>query len=230
MSILRAASLALIALAGCGGSERADNARPKSLDDAFKAFAARLPERADDATPLSANELAELARPDRTVAGLTIDRPIGTSVTDRPVLGWLAVTGADRYRVRLVALDAASSSRPIVDESTTASSLPFPARAEALTVGRQYVLEVTSEGGSPASGRSRFDVLPVPHRSRWKTISGDLESNERDPVRELLLAHAALRRGLFDEAERRLSTLLAARPHDPDAATLRRAMDSLLGR
>ena len=224
------ALLGLSAVA-CGGSEGDPAPQPRSLDAAYKAFAARLPDRANDARPLTAGELAALERPGLTNSGLEIHAPIGTSMTDRPILSWRQVPGAVWYRVRVTALDDGSASRPIVDETTFATSIPFPIRAEALVVGRSYALEVTTEGTEPLSGRSRFDVLPIPHRSRWKTIVGDLESNERDVVRDLLLAHAALRRGLFDEAQRRLAAFQSARPSDAaDGATLRRALDALLGR
>ena len=221
--------LGLCAVA-CGGSEHGQTPQPKSLDAAYKAFTARLPDRADEARPLTAGELAALERPGLTNAGLEIKAPIGRSLTDRPFVGWRALPGAKRYRVRITALDDGPSSRPIVDETTSAEGIPFPTRAVALAVGKTYALEVTTEGTAPASGRSRFDVLPIPYRSRWKTIAGDLASNEPDPVGELLLAHAALRRGLIEEADRRLRAFQSVRPNDADGATLRRALDALLGR
>ena len=54
--------------------------------------------------------------------------------------------------------------------------------------------------------------------------------NEHDAVRDLLIAHAALRRGMFDEAERRLTAFETARPKDADAASLRLTLDALVAR
>lgn len=223
-------TLLTLAIVSCGGSDPGGTSRPEGLLAAYRAFAARVPDRADEIRPLTASEFTGMEAPGLTSSGLQIRGPIGRSLTDRPLLSWLAAPGADRYRVRLTALDGASSSRPIVDETTPATSIAFPMRAEALAVGMSYVLEVATEGGKSASGRSRFDVLPVPHRSRWKTLVGELESNEKDAVRDLLLAHAALRRGLIDEAERRLALFDAARPRDADAAALHTRLDVLLGR
>jgi hypothetical protein len=189
------------------------------LEASAKAVAARHPEMKADLEPLSADELANATTPGYAVVGLWVLDPVGISTSDRPTVRWIRFAGAKTYEVQIEA-----DGRKLFAEATADDHVAFPARLEPLVVGTRYVVHVRVADPKPPQGEvlgfGEFTVLPVPRRAAWRTIVGDVESNEPAAIRDLLVAHWAIRRQLFGEALRRADAWSTAHPGDPAARPL----------
>jgi hypothetical protein len=224
---LAIAAIALtVVLVSRSGKEGASLPTDAQLAASAKAVGARHPELRLDAEPMSATDLAKVEAPGYVPSALWILEPVGMATTDRPMLRWLRVEGARAYDVRLEA-----AGREILRESTTDDHLAIPARREPLAVGTPYVLRVLANFAEPRleaqTCRSEFTVLPIPHRAGWRSIVGDVESNEPAPIRDLLVAHLALRKGLLGEALRRADAWSLTHPGDPAGRPLLEALSRL---
>lgn len=193
------------------------------LEASTRAVAARHPESRAELAPLSAEELAAAAPTGYAVGGMWLLDPVGVSPTDRPTIRWIRAPGATTYEAEIE-----GDGRKLFAERTTDDHVAFPARMEPLVVGTRYRARVrVADANSPrgeAFGLAEFTVLPVPHRAAWRTIVGDVESNEPASIRDLVVAHWATRRSLFGEALRRADAWSAAHPGDPAARPLLEAL------
>lgn len=193
------------------------------LDASAAAVAARHPEMKLDLAPLTAAELSALTAPVWPCGAFLLE-PVGATATDRPTVRWLAIDGATEYQVTIEGPGAALP----IHATTKDLAYPWPARVDPPAVGSTYTVVVRAEvGAKPGDApfaRSEFTVLPAGKRASWRSLVGDVESNEPASVRDLLIAHAALRRGLFAEALRRTDAASLARPHEPAARPLLTAL------
>ncbi len=218
------AALASIGLAVVLTTKSGSSTGPKlstaaQLEAAAKAVTARHPEMKAELEPLSTEEFARAGVGGYAVVGLWVLDPVGVSMTDRPTIRWIRVAGAKSYEVQVEA-----EGRTIFAETATDDHVAFPPRLEPLVVGTPYLVKVRVRDPEPAAGPAygvaQFTVLPVPRRAAWRTIVGDVESNEPASVRDLLVAHWAMRRNLFGEALRRADAFSTAHPGDPAARPL----------
>lgn len=202
----------------------------EQLDASAAAVAARHPEMRLDVTPLTKAELEALEAPRCAQCSVVILEPVGVSVSDRPSIRWRGNPRAKAYEVNVYARGVHVKVR------TEGDSITYPARADPLPVGVACTLEIYGEiraefATDPTDyleARQEFTVLSVPKRSAWRTLVGDVESNEPASIRDLLLLHAALRLGMLGEALHRADAFAtaAANPRDeaarPVIATLAR--------
>lgn len=215
--------LAIVLTAKSGAPRGPTLSTAAQLSASAKAVASRHPERKADLDPLSAEELGNAGTAGYAVVGLWILDPVGVSTSDRPTVRWIRLAGARTYEVQIEA-----DGRKLFAETTTDDRVAFPARLEPLVVGARHLVTVrVKEPDLPqgaAHGVAEFTVLPVPHRAAWRTIVGDVESNEPASIRDLLVAHWAIRRRLFGEALRRADAFSTAHPGDAAARPLLEAL------
>jgi len=222
------AALASVGLAIVLTTRSSPSSGPKlstaaQLEASAKAVALRHAELKTELAPLSSEELASAGATGYAVCGMWLLDPVGVSTTDRPTVRWIRFAGAKTYEAQIEA-----EGKTLFAGTTTDDHIAFPARLEPLVAGTRYVVRVRVADPKPPQGEAfgfgEFTVLPVPHRASWRTIVGDVESNEPASIRDLVVAHWALRRSLFGEALRRADAWSTAHPGDPAARPLLEAL------
>ena len=151
--------------------------------------------------------------------------PAGKVLVGRPSFRWEAGGGTGRWRVTL----STDEGDEIWSSDAEAGSLSFPGSAAALAPGARYIWEAAGTGpfGSEG-GRRAFDVASEAEIAAFAQASAAIEARVPAPLRPLVRAQWALRRGLYEAAERDAAEFLAAHPGDPvGTATLAAARGAL---
>lgn len=234
---LSAAALVVAVVAGVlvarsGPASGPESSIARRLADSARSVAVRHPEMRTELEPLTEAELSSATTHRPTVAcGVAIVEPVGASASDRPVVRWRG-TRAATYIVEVRSGGASKFRR-----AASGERLDYPAEIEGLEPGVVHEVIVRPDAAAgpatPDAGctsTARFEVLAVPHRVRWASITGDVRSNEPEAIRELVLAHGAFRRRLFGEALRHVEAFEAGHPGVGGAARpIRDALERLLG-
>jgi hypothetical protein len=137
--------------------------------------------------------------PGATLRGdCTILTPSGTILEGRPSFRWWSTLPAERWRVSL----HTAAGAPLWSARAVETELAFPREAADLTAGG-FLVEIRGEGGPrELLARRVFEVAEDEDRDLWKRAQVAIDTHAGEPLGALLKAHWALRRDLFDEAER----------------------------
>jgi hypothetical protein len=146
--------------------------------------------------------------------------PLGTFVRDpRPQFTWTKMSDGATYRVEIY-----DDARKLVLESQPLQGLEWTPDRD-LTRGREYVWQVVAMSGGkrivapqPPSAEAHFGVIDESAAARLAAISKTYGQSH------LLLAAAAAREGLLDDARRELDALAALNPHSATVANLARSL------
>lgn len=166
--------------------------------------------------PVSASE-REAVLDDRPRAGISIVEPVGLLLDVPSKVSWTAPP--DDTEVRLVVVDAQGETLGSVSSRGKSVEMPGRARMEA---GGRYVLEVTGDGALGSSTlRRSFAVATNDARATWGKAAAAIRAEAPPELAEVLVAHAAARRGLLVEAFRVAEARAAANPDDAEASAIR---------
>ena len=103
--------------------------------------------------------------------------------------GWLEVAGAEEYVVSI-----RSGPTEVVNATTKAPAFAYPTNRDPLIVGTPYEVRVEAalapNRNARPYGRSEFTVLGAPKRAAWRSLVGDIDSNEPASIRDLLIAQS----------------------------------------
>ncbi len=169
-----------------------------------KELARAHPELFGDFAPLSHGE--RLAPLPAVRAGATsLVYPAGRILETRPTFRWAAGPGEAEREIVLRAAGGAVVYRL----RARASPLEYPADAPALEPGGQY-----SWALSGADERA-FAVATDEERAAFESAVAVVRSQAPAAIRDLLIAHLALRRGLLGEAEKAVLDYGEVAPTDP---------------
>ncbi|MCI0589664.1 MAG: hypothetical protein L0323_22845 [Planctomycetes bacterium] len=169
-----------------------------------KALARAHPELFGDFAPLSRGErLAPL--PAVRAGAPSLVYPAGRILETRPTFRWTAGAGEAEREIVLRAAGGAVVHRL----RAPASPLEYPADAPALEPGGQYSWSL-----SGADERA-FAVETGEERGAFESAVAIIRSQAPAAIRDLLIAHLALRRGLLGEAEKAALDYGEAAPAEP---------------
>jgi hypothetical protein len=207
-SILLALGAGFLALRGGGGDGVPDAER--ALADAADELRSGAPQWFAGFEPAGPAERRSAAS-DARRASLLVLRPAGVVLETRPRLEWADATGASAYEVVLAGPDGAEVWRG----RSNGPTLDLPGDAPELVRGTSYVLEVTAVGPAGTAGGPRatrgFRVASAEEAGAWEGAVREAGRRVDPSVRDLVLAHAAARRGLLLEALTRTEAHLAAK-------------------
>ncbi len=149
--------------------------------------------------------------------------PVGRVTTTRPTFSWPAVPGARSYTITLLGEQGTLWSKTVEGTIYTAEA--------PLTAGASHVWYVESDDPHATSRSAAFDVMAADEAEAWSRAVSEVEQDVSEPLSWLLLAHAALRRDLRQEALAFARRYADASPEDDlGEATLARAQDRLNAR
>jgi hypothetical protein len=146
--------------------------------------------------------------------------PLGTFVRDgRPQFTWTKMGDGATYRVEIY-----DDSRKLVLESQPLKGLEWTPDRD-LTRGREYAWQVVATSGGkrivapqPPLAEAHFGVIDESAADRLAAISRTYRQSH------LLMAAAAAREGLLDDARRELDALAALNPHSATVGSLARSL------
>jgi hypothetical protein len=183
----------------------------QSLESAARELAVADPQLFAAFRPLSAGERASagsaLQRGD-----LVLLHPSGTVLDPRPSFRWEPVSGIREWEVTLSKADGTR----LWSAKTPEPRLEFPASEAALEPGARYLFEVAGEGplGRSESGRT-FGAAGEESRSAFARARDAIARRTPAPLRDLLVAHLALRGDHWLEAEAAARAYVLERPDEP---------------
>ena len=165
-----------------------------------------------DAPPLTAHELeAGGAAPMR--GGLLLHGPTGLVLDPRPTYRFAPPAGAPSSTVTLYD----DAGRALWTRPAPGDALPHPPDVAPLAPGAAYAWSVAATGVlGRTEGRGAFRLATADEAARWAATVAAVEAEVAPATRALVLAHAALRAGLLEEALRRAE--LARGGSEPELA------------
>ena len=195
-----------------------------ALARAMDRVARDVPEAAGALRPLDAKDLGvRSGDPTRGDGGAVA--PSGRTVDPRPAFRWDAIPGARAYTVKVIDASGATWTR-----TTPASSLPWPADVAPLAPGAKFAWQLSADDPHATHIDRGVEETSAADAKEWADVVAAAASVET-PLRSLVLAHAALRRGLAGEALEHARAFADAKPGDSlGKATLAAALDRLAAR
>jgi hypothetical protein len=160
--------------------------------------------------------------------------PVGRVLAPAPRFRWRGVPGARAYELTLYAPDgtrllAATVPAP-ADEGGTVGHDPG-GDAPAPPPGQRCLWKVSAATPrGDVDARARFEIAGDAEREQWARALRAIEARVPEPLRALLTAQVALRRGLLDEAERAARRYGSLAPDDAVGRETLLAVLAALGR
>jgi len=225
--LLGAAALLVAALAGGALIVRGLRPRPGTEEllvaSARELVAARPALFPEGLTPLGPEERTAVPPPARSAEEPVLLHPSGVILETRPTFRWDPVPGVTGHEIALHRLDRVQWS---VRVPAPAGLAGWPAGAPELPRGVRLRWEVRCAGARGEVRVSRaFRVASADGAAAWDAVRAAIDERAPRRIRSLLLAHAALRRGLWAEAERAAREFREA---EPDDAVGRETLDHVL--
>jgi len=225
--VVAAAAVVLALVAGgalivraLGPRRETDELLVASARDVAAAHPALFP---DGLAPLGPQERTAVAPPARGGEEPVLLHPAGVILETRPTFRWEPVAGVAGHEIALHRLDRLLWSVRVVAPATHAG---WPAGEPELPRGVRLRWEVRVAGARGEVRVSRaFRVATAEEASAWDAVRAAIDERAPRRIRSLLRAHAALRRGLWAEAERAAREFREA---EPDDAVGRETLDHVL--
>jgi hypothetical protein len=202
----RAYGVAALVLLACGAALWAFGRRgtePADTDERLVAAARDLATSHSDLfggfSPIGPDERArEVGSRER--GGLRLLSPAEVVLSTRPAFAWVAVRGIAEYEVRLEREDGAT----LFTRTTSRPSIEFPGDVAPLEPGARYAWTVGVDAvlGGRTESRRAFEVASEAAASAFRRAAQAVAGRAPEDLRDLLVAHWALRRDLLEEAER----------------------------
>jgi hypothetical protein len=121
------------------------------------------------------------------------------------------VPGVTAWRVDVTLADGT----PVWAVGSEQATLAYPADKPDLASGTRYLWGVSGDGPlGRAEARRAFHVLSAEERRTYERARESIRARVAAPLRDLVLAQFALRRGLDAEAETAARAFSTARPQD----------------
>lgn len=203
-----AAALVLVSLCAWWLVRAAPGADPEA---ALPARVARLAARHQELAgfaPLTRAERLAPGDPSRGPDAILL-APAGTILDLRPTLRWRGAGGVARWQVTILR----SQGERLWQGETSGTELAFPAAADALAAGGEYVWQVAGRGLLGAvTGARAFRVARAEDAAVWSRALALLAAEGGADERAVLASHFALRCGLLEIAEQRAREAVALAP------------------
>jgi hypothetical protein len=186
------------------------------LETTARDLARARPDRFSGFAPLTREERL---RPQPAVArgdGVVLIRPVKNILETRPTFAWESPAGVAPVEIVLYRIEGASriALEPL-GASCRKSRVPYPSARPELEPGKyQWRIHLEGPFGRTTSSPRSFTIVPEAERKAYLAAAGDIEEKAAERIRFLLEAHLAIRRGLFEEAEKAVRRHLRTYPED----------------
>jgi hypothetical protein len=205
-----AAAIFVAALVVAARRDAASQSTGEALVASARDLAAARPDLFAGFEPVRAGETLESA-PGPMRGALALFSPAGKVLETSPSFRWETVAGVVKWRIDL----RAAAGDTIWTAETAETTLRYPEAREALRPGTRYIWEASGDGplGAEAAGRA-FDVASDAERASFEEASRVVADRVPERLRPLVLAHVALRRGLYAAAGAEAGRFLQMAPGD----------------